>query len=99
MMNALMVGLVALATYRLTRLVTADAIMQPLRDWVANRGRARLTYLVACDWCLSIWIAPVPTFAAVLWPTNRLVIAVLVALGASALTGLVSLLERRMDAE
>lgn len=98
-MNALMVTLVALATYRLTRLVTADAIMQPFRDWVANRGRARLTYLVTCDWCLSIWVAPVPTLAVVLWPTNRLVIAAIVALGASAVTGLVSLIERRMDAE
>lgn len=96
-MNALLLTLVALATYRLTRLVTADAITQPLRDWVGDQGRPRLTYLSTCDWCLSIWVAPWPTVAIVVWPTNRVVIAILVALGASALTGLVSMVERRLD--
>lgn len=95
-MTALTVALIAAATYRLTRLVTADRITEPVRAWVEQRG-PRVGYLVTCDWCLSVWIAPVPTVLAVTFPGNRVVLAVLVALTASAVTGLVSVVEQRID--
>lgn len=97
-MPALLLLLVVLATYRLTRLVTADRITQRFRAWVVAQNRT-LGYLVTCDWCLSIWVAPAPVAVATLWPTNRLVWACLAGLGASALTGLLSLAEARLDTE
>lgn len=56
----------ALATYRLTRLVVQDEITVELRakafeqikklpDPVANK----LSYLITCPWCVSIWAAGV----------------------------------------
>jgi hypothetical protein len=96
-MTWLMLLLVVLATYRLTRLVTADRILDRLRAW-AERSNSTLGYLVNCDWCLSIWVAPWPTVAVLALPGNRVVLGVLVGLAASAGTGLLSLLERRLDA-
>ena len=94
-MTALLVAVAALATYRLTRLVTADKITEPLRERVTSRW---LGYLVQCDWCLSIWVAPWPALAVVLWPDNRVVMVALIALALSAVTGFVSLVEQRLDA-
>lgn len=95
-MTALDVVLVALATYRLTRLVTADRITEPVRVWAEQRG-PRVGYLATCDWCLSVWLAPLPTVAAVLWGGSTVVLVGLVALSASALTGLLSMIEGRLD--
>jgi hypothetical protein len=95
-MSWLMLLLVVVATYRLTRLVTADRILDGFRAW-AERSNSTVGYLVTCDWCLSIWVAPLPTAAVLLWPDNRLVLGVLVGLVASAGTGLLSLVERKVD--
>jgi hypothetical protein len=94
--TALELVVVALATYRVTRLVTADRITERLRVWVEKRG-TMLGYLVTCDWCLSVWVAPAPTALALWFPGNRLVALVLVALAASGVTGLLSLVESRLD--
>jgi hypothetical protein len=95
-MTPLLVALVALSTYRLTRLVTADRITQRLREAILARGEM-VGYLATCDWCLSIWLAPIPTSLAVLYPDNRLVLIGLLALSASALTGLIAGLEGKLD--
>lgn len=95
-MNVLWLIIAMLATYRLTRLVTADKITERLRGFVVDRSEW-LGYLVTCDWCLSIWVAPAPTIAVLWWGDVMLVQAVLVALALSAVTGLLSLIERRLD--
>lgn len=95
-MTALLLVLAALATYRLTRLVTADRITEPIRSRIEDRSEFA-GYLVTCDWCLSIWIAPLPATAVVLWPDNRVVLVALVALSLSALTGIASLVEGLLD--
>ena len=96
MPSALLIILIGLSTYRVTRLVTADRILQTPRAWIVRRYR-RLGYLVTCDWCFSIWVAPGPVALGVLWPENRLVWAVLIGLSASSLTGMLSLVEARLD--
>lgn len=88
--------LAILATYRVTRLVTGDMISENFRSWVDSRSKT-LGYLVSCDWCLSIWLAPLPAVAVVLWPDNRVVLIVLTALSLSALTGFLHLFENRLD--
>lgn len=88
--------LAVLATYRATRLVTADQISANFRSWVDSRWK-RLGYLVECDWCLGLWISPIPAACVVLWGDNRVVLIGLVALSLSALTGFIHLIERRLD--
>lgn len=97
--------LVVGATYRLTRLVNADYVTRGLRTKVYERdikagrvdaeGQANgpLSYFVDCPWCVSMYAAIPPTVAAVWWPDNRAVWAVLLALTASAAVGLVTQLE------
>jgi hypothetical protein len=100
----LLVALVALATFRLARLLTADEITRPIRDWVYRRddrrpGRqpddgqlGRLAYFITCPWCVSMYAGPATAFVAVWWPTNRAVLVALVGLAASAVTGIVATL-------
>lgn len=78
--------LAALATYRATRLVTTDRIFAAPREWIEARYD-RLGYLVTCDWCSSIWLAPLFVGPVILWPANRGVLFVLGTLAASAVTG------------
>lgn len=87
-MPALLVLLTVLATYRLTRLVTADSISLPLR--IRLESRPFIGALVSCSWCLSVWLSPVVAAVAVLWPENRAVWVVLLALSASAVTGMLA---------
>ena len=85
-----------LATYRLTRLVTADRITEPFRLWVKRRSTTA-GYLVTCDWCLSIWVAPWVSLALVGGGDDPIVRWGLLALAFSAGTGLLSLTERKLD--
>ena len=85
-----------LACYRLTRLITADEITRPIREQAFNRSRL-LGYLVSCDWCMSIWLAPFIAIPVTVWSDNRFIFAVLFALALSAITGLLSVIEDRLD--
>lgn len=44
---------------RVTRLLTADVVFQPFRDWVLRRRGAESawTYFVHCPWCVGMWVA------------------------------------------
>jgi len=93
--------LAALATYRLTRLITADYLLDPLRErlegFCDDRGWHRVAYLLNCDWCMSIWVAPIPAILVTVWPDNRAVILALMVLSFSAVTGLASTWERSKE--
>ncbi len=85
--------LFAMATARVTRLVTADFLLEPFRVWADLRSQW-FGYLVSCDWCLSMWVA-VP-FAAGWWGLrdNGAVQVLVLVLSFSLVTGLISRLER-----
>lgn len=91
-MTWLLVVLAVGATIRLTRLVTADYITEPIRDRLIRRWGedAKRSYLVTCDYCASMYVAPIVAAVVVLWPDNRVVIAGLIALTASYLSGLMA---------
>lgn len=77
------------AIIRLTRLVTADYITERIRERTIARWDedSRRSYLLTCDYCASIYVgAPIAT-AVVLWPTNRVIIIVLLWLTASLVAG------------
>jgi hypothetical protein len=51
--------ILALATYRITRLLTRDVITEGFRNWWWSKFPPikGLGYLLTCEWCLSIWVA------------------------------------------
>jgi hypothetical protein len=79
------------AVVRLSRLVTADKISENMRDrLIARWGEDSLkAYLIQCDYCASIYIAPIVATVAVLWGDNRVVIIGLLALTASFVAGII----------
>lgn len=85
-----------IATYRLTRLITADRITERLRIEVESRYKM-LGYLITCDWCLSIWIAPIVASVVHVWGDVAVVQIGVAALAMSAVTGLMSMVESRLD--
>jgi hypothetical protein len=88
----LLVALTIGAIMRLTRLVTADKITEPIREWLTDRWgeESKRAYLVGCDYCASFWIAPPVAAVVVAWPDNRVVWVILIALSASFLAGIVA---------
>lgn len=66
----LLLVLLVLATYSVTRLVTADAFPPVLvaREWVQDRAGpdSALAYLVTCPWCVGVYVSA-GLVGAVLW--------------------------------
>jgi hypothetical protein len=85
----LLVLLIIGATVRLTRLITADYLTSPIRDRLTERWGedSKRAYLIGCDYCASMYVAPVVSLAW-LWPTNRVVLIALIALTASQVAGM-----------
>lgn len=81
----------ALAVARLTRLLTEDFLTVGYRRWVVTRWgpESKMSYLVHCPWCTSIWIAIPVMPVAVLFP-NVWVIAALAIPAASHVAGLLN---------
>lgn len=50
--------LIALASARLTRLVTTDTILDPPRDWLLLRlpTRSKIATLIECNYCTGFWV-------------------------------------------
>lgn len=82
----------ALAVARVTRFLTEDFLTVGYRRWVVTRWGpdSKMSYLVHCPWCTSIWIALPVMPAAALFP-NVWVIAALAIPAASMVAGLLSL--------
>lgn len=82
----------ALAVARVTRFLTEDYLTVGYRRWVVTRWGpdGKMSYLVHCPWCTSIWVAlpvmPVATFFPNIW-----LIAVLAIPAASMVAGLLAL--------
>lgn len=91
-MPATLIVLVCLATFRLTRLLTDDAISLPIRERL--EPRPMLGYLVTCRWCASIWAGALLAGLAAALPESQILWAALLALSASAVAGLLSRLDQ-----
>lgn len=92
-MHILVPFLVVGAIARLTRLITRDVLLQPLRDWADRRwGEAsRPAYLLSCTWCASIWVAFPVVVSAALWGGTAVWQVIAAALTASYLVSLIAL--------
>jgi hypothetical protein len=56
-MDIIAIALCALATARVTRLITQDRITEAPRNWVLRRlpETSLFAYLIVCDWCVSVY--------------------------------------------
>ncbi|HEX5029825.1 MAG TPA: DUF1360 domain-containing protein [Candidatus Eisenbacteria bacterium] len=84
--------LLALASYRLWRLVGVDSITEPFRDWVTRvdeyhsgrpqNYREKLDELITCPWCLGFWVSIGWWLFWVVWHQGAVWVAVPFAIGA-----------------
>lgn len=86
-MTSLVAFLAIVSIARLTRLVTADTITAAPREWLQDRLPPKLGYLLGCPWCASMYVGAAVAAAVVTWPTNRLLLAALLALTGSHAAG------------
>jgi len=95
MMDALSLIVLALATYRITRLMTTDIIFDTPRNLFWKKfppETSKLGYLFTCEWCLSIWVASLLFISAML---STVVVIVAVPFALSAITGLLTAYEQK----
>lgn len=88
--------LIALAAWRVWRLIAVDTITEPLRYRLAYDGH--LANFISCPWCLGFWITVAAT-GLYWWLGNSgwsIVEAVLVAFAASALVGIINEADDRL---
>jgi len=80
----------ALAVYRITRLVVADKVTEPIRErvWEERGAEKGLGYFVTCPWCVSFWVGAGAVAARQVAPSAWEPFARVMA--ASAVTGIVS---------
>lgn len=59
--------LMTLATFRLTRLASYDAITQFIRDWFSEAKKGTISYtlgvLANCPWCTGLWFGFLVVFS------------------------------------
>lgn len=89
-MDAITLLTAALATARITRLVTTDRITEAPRNALLRRLKddGLFAYLIVCDWCASVYVGGV--VAAVLWAGPGWMVWPLYALAFSYVAGFLS---------
>ena len=82
----------ALATYRLTKLVIDDKITEGPREYVfAHAGDpsvSKISYLITCPWCVSIYAGLALSLGDTVFPRTTTLIAR--GLAFSAITGIIA---------
>lgn len=92
-MGAVEFVILGLATYRLTRLATRDAIFESARNkfWLRFPPEStKLGYLLTCEWCMSVWLGSLVVVSAMIIPVTVYVYAVF---AVSAIAGLLTAYE------
>jgi hypothetical protein len=86
----LLVALAALATARLTRLVTDDVIFDAPRAFIQRHGSDGVAFMVTCPWCASIYVSGAVAGVTYAWHQFWPVQIALLALASSMLTGVLA---------
>jgi len=85
--------ILALATYRITRLITRDEVLSNLRNKYFERfppNQSKLGYLATCEWCMSFWVA---SLLVICFMISTVTAIVLVPFALSAIAGLLTAYE------
>jgi hypothetical protein len=83
-------AILALAAFRLTHLVTTDAIADGFRTWVWKKfpPMTKIGYLITCNWCTGFWVSIFLVIFYLVLPVATLVVSLILAISASV--GLIS---------
>ena len=86
--------ILGLATYRITRFVTTDALFEPLREriWKRFPVTTKVGYLFTCNWCMSFWVGSLVVLSAMIITELVIVYAIF---AVSAIAGLLTAYEER----
>lgn len=91
-------ALLALAAYRLWRLLAEDTILDRPREWSIHRlgevGGEKFSLFITCPWCAGFWVSVGWWLAWVAWPHWALVAAT-----PFAISALVALIAVNLDPE
>jgi Protein of unknown function (DUF1360) len=97
----LQLTLYALAVARLTGLITADTITEPVRDaligWLDDRPKTAgefIATLIQCPWCASVWIGAAVAPLVWAWGGSPVMLVPALILAFSQVTGMISNLGR-----
>jgi hypothetical protein len=83
--------LLALAAYRIGKLIIEDVIFEKIREKIFKKFPPETTktgYFFTCYWCTSLWVATLLTVGYILVPSVMLIICLPLAL--SAVVGILS---------
>jgi len=82
--------ILALAAFRLTHLVTTDAIADGFRTrvWRKFPPTTKIGYLITCNWCTGFWVSVFLVLFYLILPVAALVVSLILAISASI--GLIS---------
>lgn len=84
------VVILALAVYRITRLIVQDQVLDKVRVaiWKRHNSSSGIGYLITCYWCTSFWVSSLVVISYIIVPVPVTAIALVLAL--SAITGLIT---------
>jgi hypothetical protein len=92
--DAVLLLIYALAVARVTGLIVADAITEPIRDWIIARlddapGSAGewVATLITCPWCAGMWVSLVAAPLVWFWGDSPVMLIPALALAFSQVTG------------
>lgn len=82
--------ILALGAYRLTHLITTDAIADGFRTkvWSKFPPTTKIGYLITCNWCTGFWVSLLFVLGASILPQMTFVVSLVLAI--SAVIGLLS---------
>jgi hypothetical protein len=82
--------ILALGAYRLTHLITTDAIADGFRNWIWSKypPMTKIGYLITCNWCTGFWASLLFVIGFLILPQLTLVVSLILAI--SAVVGLLS---------
>jgi len=82
--------ILALGAYRMTHLITTDAIADSFRGWIWSKfgPTTKIGYLITCNWCTGFWVALLFVIGASILPQLTFVVSLILAI--SAVIGLLS---------
>lgn len=87
LLNPVALIVLALAVYRITRLITTDHIFDVPRNKLFDKfppDRSWFGYLFSCNWCMSIWVSSLITVPYTIIPAATLAFSLIFALSAVA---------------
>lgn len=101
MVDPVILVVYALATARVTGLITLDAITEDLRDnligWLDDRPKtfgSFLAALVQCPWCAGVWVSAVAAPLVWFWGDRPVLLIPALAMAFGQVAGMISNLGR-----